>query len=160
MKRKNINLAPVTPYNRCLKRLLQFANSRGIDVNTNSRTFSYIEDDHLINLSNKCAGQYKYICYFLHELGHATQPDSVFHKLKYKTHTINKLIILEQEYTAWVYGYRIAKRLNIDKYIKDIYIKEWSSAWHSYMMYLNRTNKTHIKYLATHGYGPKGHDPI
>lgn len=160
MKKQKRNMAPVSTYNRCLNKCMQFANSKGIEVNTNSRTFAYHEDDARIDLSNKCKGQYKYICYFLHELGHVIQPDSLFHKLKYQTLNTSKLIILEQEYTAWILGFKIAKRLGIDAYIRDIYMKECSNALGSYMSYLNTAKKESIKYIAKHGYAPIGIDPI
>lgn len=139
---------------------MQFANSKGIEVNTDSRTFAFHPDEYRINLSNKCKGQYKYICYFLHELGHVIQPDSLFHKLKYQTINTSRLIILEQEYTAWMLGFKIAKRLGIDAYIREVYIKECSNALGSYMTYLNTAKIDHIKYIAKHGYESIGIDPI
>jgi hypothetical protein len=160
MKKQNTRMAPVSTYNRCLNKVMQYATKKGITVNPNSRTFLYLEEDNLINLSNKCKGQYKYICFFLHELGHAIQPDSIFHKLKYQTHNINKLIIFEQEYTAWVLGYQIAKRLHIDNTIRDTYFKEASLALGSYMTYLHKGKKEVIAHIAKNGYPAVGIDPI
>jgi hypothetical protein len=140
-------------YNSIIHKLNKFAKARHITV-TYANRFAYDVQDQELFLNSKCKNKIKFISYYLHELGHAIQNDSYFHKLKYKSYIIKRSIILEQEYTAWVNGYHIASNLNILKAIVKDYLLEWGNAWSTYFEL-----QTHQLNNIYTGYIPEGRPP-
>lgn len=145
-------------YKLILNKLNRYAKSLGLDtVYTDS--YAYAPTEGLIMLNEKDKGASKLILYYLHELGHAIQEDSYFHKLKYKTLNIKRSIILEQEYTAWVNGTHIATDLKIMNYIINEYLEEWVSAWQEYAEWLYKSDSKTIN-NSFKGYVAEGRPPL
>ena len=124
-------------YKRIVNKLNRYAKSLGLKT-VYSDSYAYAPEEGLILLNEKDEGASKLILYYLHELGHAIQQDSYFHKLKYKTLNIKRSIILEQEYTAWVNGVHIATELKFINSIINEYLLEWVSAWQEYAQWLHK----------------------
>ena len=147
-----------TQYKRCLDKLNRYAKKLDLDI-IYGDTFAYhpITGSIEVNKSqqNKCI----FLIYYLHELGHAIQNDSYFHKLKYKTLNIKRSIILEQEYTAWVNGYHIANELNILNTLIKEYLKEWVSAWQDYAIWIHKADVKSLDKLFA-GYISEGRPPL
>jgi len=146
-------------YKRILNKLNRYAKSLGLEI-VYSDSYAYAPEEGLILLNEKDQGASKLILYYLHELGHAIQSDSYFHKLNHKALNIKRSIILEQEYTAWVNGYHIARELNILNYIVNDYLLEWVDAWSDYSKHLNGLSRNQLNALFD-GYSiPTGRPPL
>ena len=145
-------------YDQCLNKLNRYAKQLGLEIYYDD-TFAYLPQESIIILNKKDKGTLNLILYYLHELGHAIQTDSYFHKLKYKTLNIKKSIILEQEYTAWVNGTHIALELNIFHLFSEKYLREWVSAWGEYTHWLNKVDNKQLNSLYT-SYIAEGAPPI
>ena len=144
-------------YNSIINKIDSYAAKRHITVTLSNR-FAYDAHDQEVFLNAKCKNKIKYIIYYLHELGHAVQQDSYFHKLKYKTNNIKKSIILEQEYTAWVNGYHIAHALDIIDVLNKEYLIEWVSAWRTYFEFIHKFTSKQLHNMFT-GYIAENRPP-
>ena len=144
-------------YKRILNKLNRYAKSLGLET-VYSDSYAYAPEEGLILLNEKDEGASKLILYYLHELGHAIQQDSYFHKLKYKTLNIKRSIILEQEYTAWVNGVHIATELKFINSIINEYLLEWVSAWQEYAQWLHKIDKKSLN-NSFKGYIAEGRPP-
>jgi hypothetical protein len=145
-------------YDTCLGKLNRYAKSKGLTIYY-SDTFAYLPQESIILLNKKDKGTITLLLYYLHELGHAIQNDSYFHKLKRKSINVKRSIILEQEYTAWVNGTHIAMHLNIFHLFNEEYLKEWVSAWSEYTQWLHKANQQQVNSLYT-SYIAEGCPPI
>ena len=145
-------------YDRCLGKLNRYAKNKGLTIYY-SDTFAYLPQESIILLNKKDKGTVTLLLYYLHELGHAIQDDSYFHKLKRKSINVKRSIILEQEYTAWVNGTHIAIELNILHLFNEEYLKEWVSAWSEYAGWLNKATTSQVNSLYT-SYVAEGRPPI
>lgn len=145
-------------YKRILNKLNRYAKSLGLET-VYSDSYAYAPEEGLILLKEKDQGASKLILYYLHELGHAIQQDSYFHKLKYKTLNIKRSIILEQEYTAWVNGVHIATELKFINSILNEYLLEWVSAWQEYAQWLHKIDKKSLN-NSFKGYIAEGRPPV
>ena len=145
-------------YDRCLGKLNRYAKSKGLEIYYGD-TFAYLPQESIIILNKKDKGTITLLLYYLHELGHAIQDDSYFHKLKRKSINVKRSIILEQEYTAWVNGTHIAMNLNILDLFHEEYVKEWVSAWSEYAGWLNKATTSQVNSLYT-SYVAEGRPPI
>ena len=145
-------------YKRIVNKLNRYAKSLGLKT-VYSDSYAYAPEEGLILLNEKDEGASKLILYYLHELGHAIQQDSYFHKLKYKTLNIKRSIILEQEYTAWVNGVHIAQELKIINSILNEYLLEWVSAWQDYAKWIHKTDSVTLNKLYS-GYIAEGRPPL
>ena len=144
-------------YKRIVNKLNRYAKSLGLKT-VYSDSYAYAPEEGLILLNEKDEGASKLILYYLHELGHAIQQDSYFHKLKYKTLNIKRSIILEQEYTAWVNGVHIATELKFINSILNEYLLEWVSAWQEYAQWLYKIDKKSLN-NSFKGYIAEGRPP-
>lgn len=145
-------------YKRILNKLNRYSKSLGLEI-VYTDSYSYLPIESSIYLNEKDIGTTKLILYYLHELGHAIQSDSYFHKLKYKTLNIKRSIILEQEYTAWVNGVHIAQDLKIINSIITEYLHEWVSAWQDYAKWIHKTDSATLNKLYS-GYIAEGRPPL
>ena len=145
-------------YKRIVNKLNRYAKSLGLET-VYSDSYAYAPEEGLILLNEKDEGASKLILYYLHELGHAIQQDSYFHKLKYKTLNIKRSIILEQEYTAWVNGVHIATELKFINSIINEYLLEWVSAWQEYAQWLHKIDKKSLN-NSFKGYIAEGRPPV
>ena len=145
-------------YKRIINKLNRYSKSLGLEI-VYTDSYSYLPIESSIYLNEKDIGTTKLILYYLHELGHAIQSDSYFHKLKYKTLNIKRSIILEQEYTAWVNGVHIAQELKIINSILNEYLIEWVSAWQEYAEWLYKIDKTTLN-NSFKGYIAEGRPPV
>jgi len=120
-------------YKIALSRIVQYLEAQGYMVKLNSTRFSFIAEESLITCSTKAHGTYSMISSLLHEVGHTIQPSSQFNNM-HKSIKRNKAIIIELEYTAWAYGWLIAKELDIDTPIlEQEYLKSWLKYWTQYI---------------------------
>jgi len=145
-------------YDACLGKLNRYAKKKGLTIYY-SDTFAYLPQEYIILLNKKDKGSITLLLYYLHELGHAIQNDSYFHKLKRMTIKAKRSIVLEQEYTAWVNGTHIAQELNILDYMNEEYLKEWLSAWSEYAEWLNKATSNELNSLYS-SYKAEGRPPI
>ena len=85
----------------------------------------------------------------LHEAGHTVQPRSQFNDMR-KSIKRDKAIIIEQEYSAWVYGWTIAEELYIDTpVLYEAYKQSWLKYWTQYIEYIGKDwSKSDIHHLA------------
>ncbi len=143
---------------RCLNKLNRYAKKLGLEIEY-SDTFAYLPQESIILLNKDNKHSLKEIIYYLHELGHAIQTDSYFHKLKSKSLDTKRSIILEQEYTAWVNGISIAQELHILDDIHESYIREWVSAWSEYASWLHKADHKQVNTLYD-SYKAEGRPPI
>ena len=142
----------------CLNKLNRYAKKLGLEIQYQD-TFAYLPQESIIILDTKLKYSIKEVIYYLHELGHAIQSDSYFHKLKSKSLDTKRSIILEQEYTAWVNGISIARELKILDVIHESYIREWVSAWSEYAQVLYKADQRQVNSLYT-SYIAEGRPPI
>lgn len=148
-----------TIYKSCINKLNRYAKKQGLEINYGD-TFAYHPEHDIIELNKHQQYTQVFIIYYLHELGHAIQSDSYFHKLNHKALNIKRSIILEQEYTAWANGYHIARELNILNYIVNDYLLEWVDAWSDYSKHLNGLSTNQLNALFD-GYSiPTGRPPL
>lgn len=130
-------------YKIALGRVVKFITSRGYTVNLRSTSFGVIEEEQLVTAPHNASGV-NLICSLLHEAGHIVQNKSNFSQLR-NTIKRNKAIILEQEYTAWSDGYKIAEELYIDS--PELYIayrQSWLTHWSSYINAVNTEPQSRV----------------
>ncbi|MGA1047537.1 MAG: hypothetical protein ACO3UU_05975 [Minisyncoccia bacterium] len=95
-----------------------------------SNTWSVDRIDRIVYYPANSKGKVKLIS-LLHELGHIVQPESRF--AKGRSSSFNKALILEQEYSAWIEGQRIAEELTLipicitNKEYTEHFARYWSS---------------------------------
>ena len=95
-----------------------------------SNTWSVDRIDRIVYYPTNSKGKVKLIS-LLHELGHIVQPESRF--AKGRSSSFNKALILEQEYSAWIEGQRIAEELTLiptcitNKEYTEHFARYWSS---------------------------------
>lgn len=129
--------------------LNQYAKSLNIQVKHSSNSFKYDPQTHSITCDVKLkANPYKYLCGYLHELGHAVQDISLFNTL-HKSKAVYITIMIEQEHDAWYQGKHIAMSLGIWEDIQDIYMSEWSINWYGYIKTLPKLKVKDIKTLSS-----------
>jgi len=142
----------------CLNKLNRYAKKLGLEIEYHD-TFAYLPQESIIILDSNLKYSLKEVIYYLHELGHAIQTDSYFHKLKSKSLDTKRSIILEQEYTAWVNGISIARELHILDVIHEAYIREWVSAWSEYASWLHKADSKQVNKLYD-SYKAEGRPPV
>ena len=135
-------------YKIALGRVLKFITSRGYSVNLRSNSFAVIEEEQLVTAPHNASGA-NLICSLLHEAGHTVQPRSQFNDLR-KSIKRDKAIIIEQEYSAWVYGWTIAEELYIDTPVLNAaYKQSWLKYWTQYIEYITKDwSREEIHHLA------------
>ena len=125
-------------YKIALGRIVQYLEALSYTVKLNSNSFSFVAEESLITCSTKAHGTYSMICSLLHEAGHTVQPKSQFNNM-HKSLKRNKAIIIELEYTAWAYGWLIAKELDIDTpVLEQAYLESWLKYWTQYIEYISK----------------------
>mgnify|MGYP006282319663 CR=1 FL=1 len=119
-------------YKKQINKVIARINSLGVDVNLQSNTFAYYQEDNLITCHWK-AQELDVLCSLLHELGHVVQPKSTFNDFR-KSKRRDQTIIAEQEYTAWQLGWEEAVALNINTpELYTYYRKMWMKCWSGYL---------------------------
>ena len=136
-------------YKVSLGRVVHYLESQGYEVKLNSNSFGFFEEDALITAPTKAHGADSMIIGLLHEAGHTVQPRSQFNDM-HKSLKRDKAIIIELEYTAWSYGWLIAKELNIDTpVLEQHYLESWMKYWTQYIEYIGKDwSKKEIHHLA------------
>lgn len=125
-------------YKIALGRIVQYLEAQGYTVKLNSNSFGFFAEESLITCPTKSHGTYSMICSLLHEAGHTVQPRSQFNNQR-KSLKRDKAIIIELEYTAWSYGWLIAKELNIDTpVLEQHYLDSWMKYWTQYIEYIGK----------------------
>ena len=133
-----------------IQKVVSRINSLGIEVNLQSNTYGYYQDEELITARWNGA-ELDVLCSLLHELGHVIQSESHFSKLR-KSFKRDRAIIAEQEYKAWELGWQEAVALNITTPELEVYYNRlWMKCWSGYLstLYSARTNEQDrvIEYL-------------
>ena len=136
-------------YKVSLGRVVHYLESQGYEVKLNSNSFGFFEEDALITAPTKAHGTDSMIIGLLHEAGHTVQPRSQFNDM-HKSLKRDKAIIIEQEYSAWVYGWTIAEELHIDTpVLEQAYKQSWLKYWTQYIEYIGKDwSKSDIHHLA------------
>ena len=123
-------------YKVSLGRVVKYLESQGYQVKLNSNSFGFFEEDAIITAPTKAHGTDSMIIGLLHEAGHTVQPRSQFND-QHKSLKRDKAIIIELEYTAWSYGWLIAKELHIDTpVLEQTYLESWMKYWVQYIEYI------------------------
>ena len=117
-----------------LGRIEKYLTSRGYSVKYDSNSY-YIDEEYIVHapkqFRNKCNP--KLLCALLHEAGHTTVPDSILFNTP-RSKKRDCMIVLEQEYLAWMEGLNIARKLYIaTPELTSLYLKEWTRNWWSYI---------------------------
>lgn len=127
----------------------QLLIEKGYHINDNSNSFSFIEQDDIINIPkfniNKTKKyQIKYLCGLLHEAGH-TLAGTTFQNISNRNKYKNNILIIESEYLAWKNGYDILVNNIIDTIdfnnIRSVYISEWYKYWSTYILNVKQLYK-------------------
>lgn len=125
-------------YKIALDRIVQYLEAQGYTVKLNSNSFSFVAEESLITCQSNSHGSHAMICSLLHEAGHTVQPKSQFNNM-HKSLKRNKAIIIELEYTAWAYGWQLAKELDIDTpVLEQAYLESWLKYWTQYIEYISK----------------------
>lgn len=94
------------------------------------REFSYVFDDethfHIIKVPPKSRHTVSGVIGLLHEYGHARSPKTPFLEID------SKPFILEREFTAWVVGRNLLKKLKL-QHLDSEYCSSWSKCWATYI---------------------------
>ena len=123
-------------YKIALGRIVKYLEAQDYTVKLDSNSFGFFAEESLITCSSKAHGTYSMICSLLHEAGHTVQPRSQFNNMR-KSIKRDKAIIIELEYTAWSYGWLIAKELDIDTpVLEQTYLESWMKYWVQYIEYI------------------------
>ena len=123
-------------YKIALGRIVKYLEAQDYTVKLDSNSFGFFAEESMITCSSKAHGTYSMICSLLHEAGHTVQPRSQFNNMR-KSIKRDKAIIIELEYTAWSYGWLIAKELHIDTpVLEQTYLESWMKYWVQYIEYI------------------------
>ena len=123
-------------YKIALGRIVKYLEAQDYTVKLDSNSFGFFAEESMITCSSKAHGTYSMICSLLHEAGHTVQPRSQFNNMR-KSIKRDKAIIIELEYTAWSYGWLIAKELDIDTpVLEQTYLESWMKYWVQYIEYI------------------------
>ena len=123
-------------YKIALGRIVKYLEAQDYTVKLDSNSFGFFAEESMITCSSKAHGTYSMICSLLHEAGHTVQPRSQFNNMR-KSIKRDKAIIIELEYTAWSYGWLIAKELDIDTpVLEQTYLQSWLKYWVQYIEYI------------------------
>ena len=136
-------------YKIALGRIVKYLEAQDYTVKLDSNSFGFFAEESMITCSSKAHGTYSMICSLLHEAGHTVQPRSQFNNMR-KSIKRDKAIIIELEYTAWSYGWLIAKELHIDTpVLEQTYLESWMKYWVQYIEYIGKDWSTkEIHHLA------------
>jgi hypothetical protein len=123
-----------------LGRIEKFLTSRGYSVKYDSNSY-YIEES-TVHAPRQYRDKHntKLLCALLHEAGHTITPDSILFNTP-RSKKRDCMIVLEQEYLAWMEGLNIARALRITTpELTNLYLKEWTRNWWSYIKHHHHVN--------------------